>query len=265
MKFSIAVIGLLCVLGSCQNNKQKEQISGKEDSRAKELLQGIWLDDDSENILLKVQGDTIYYADALNAPVYFEIRHDSLYMYGNEVSRYRIDKLAEHIFWFHSLADNIVKLHKSDDPNDTVTFTSKSLQIIPAYTEVTSRDSVVMYNGERYRAYVYINPSKMKVIRTSYSDEGISVDNVYYDNVMHICVYQGKKRLYASDVVKSMFEGVVPEEFLEKAILSDMHFTGINSSGYHYRASLCIPETSVCYLVNLDIDRTGKLSLSIVK
>ena len=65
--------------------------------------------------------------------------------------------------------------------------------VIPTYTEVTKRDSVVTYNGTRYRAYVYINPSKMRVIKTTYSEDGISMDNVYYDNVMHICVYEGKK------------------------------------------------------------------------
>ena len=81
MKFKIAVIGMLCLFNSCQNSKQKEQSSDKEDIHSKELLQGIWLDDDSENVLFKVQGDTIYYADALNAPVRFEITKDSLFMF----------------------------------------------------------------------------------------------------------------------------------------------------------------------------------------
>ena len=264
MKLNIAAIGILCILSSCQNNKQKEQASDEEDTRAKELSQGIWLDDDSETVLFKIQGDTIYYADALNAPVRFDIKRDSLFMYGNEISRYRIDKLEEHIFWFHSLSDNTVKLHKSENPDDSLAF-SKTFQIIPSYTEVTKRDSVVVYNGVRYRAYVYINPSKMKVTKTSYSEEGISVDNVYYDNVMHICVYEGRKSLYASDITKKTFEGVVPQEFLDKAILSDMNFMAVNASGFHYQASLCIPETSVCYLINLNIDKEGKLTTAILK
>ena len=264
MKFKIAVIGMLCLFNSCQNSKQKEQSSDKEDIHSKELLQGIWLDDDSENVLFKVQGDTIYYADALNAPVRFEITKDSLFMFGNEISRYHVDKLAEHIFWFHSLADNIVKLHKSEDPSDSLAF-SKTLQVIPTYTEITKKDTVVSYKGVRYRAYVYINPSKMKVIKTSYSDEGISVDNVYYDNVMHICVYEGKKSLYASDITKKMFDGVIPQDFLDKAILSDISFISANASGFQYQASLCVPETSVCYLINLNIDKDGELNIAAVK
>ena len=35
-----------------------------------------------------------------------------------------------------------------------------------------------------------------------------SMDNVYYDNVMHICVYEGKKSLFASDITKQMFDKV---------------------------------------------------------
>lgn len=86
----------------------------------------------------------------------------------------------------------MIKLHKSEDANDSIYFVRQEL-VIPAYTEVTKRDSVVTYNGTRYRAYVYINPSKMRVIKTTYSEDGISMDNVYYDNVMHICVYEGKR------------------------------------------------------------------------
>ena len=69
----------------------------------------------------------------------------------------------------------------------------RTTEVIPTYSEVTKRDSVVMYNGKRYRAYVYVNPSKKKVVKTSYSDEGISVDNVYYDNVMHIVYTKDEK------------------------------------------------------------------------
>ena len=80
----------------------------------------------------------------------------------------------------------MIRLHKSEDPNDSLSFVGQEM-IIPTYTEVTKRDSIVNYNGSRYRAYVYINPSKMRVIKTIYTEDGISMDNVYYDNVMHIC------------------------------------------------------------------------------
>ena len=179
-------------------------------------------------------------------------------------SYYKIDKQAEHIFWFHSITDNIIKLHKSEDFNDSLSFVREEV-VIPTYTEVTKRDSVVTYNGARYRAYVYINPSKMKVIKTTYSEDGISMDNVYYDNVMHICVYEGKKSLFASDITKQMFDKVVPEDFLVQAILSDTKFLKVDRNGFHYQAILAIPESSVYSIAELEISFDGTLTIASTK
>ena len=223
MKY-VAISLMMVFSAACSSNKNPYfSEHGKEDTNAKELLRGIWLDDETESPLMRVEGDTIYYADAQSALIAFKIIRDTLYTYGNDTTYYKIDKQAEHIFWFHSITDNIIKLHKSEDPNDSLSFVRREL-VIPTYTEVTQRDSVVIYNGTRYRAYVYINPSKMRVIKTTYSEDGISMDNVYYDNVMHICVYEGKKSLFASDINKQMFAQVVPEDFLMQAVLSDTKF-----------------------------------------
>lgn len=261
---------LLLVLFISCSGKGKEQggSDNNEDQKAKELLQGIWLDDDTESPLMRVKGDTIYYADAQSAPIYFKVMGDTLYTYGsysNDAARYRVDQQTEYTFWFHSLSDNIIKLHKSEDLNDTLTFSNKLFEAIPTYTEVTQKDSVVFYNGTRYRAYVYINPSKIKVAKTIYSEDGISMDNIYNDNVMHICVYEGKKSLYAKDITKQMFAEVIPADFLQQAILSDMSFMGINHSGYRYQALVCIPESSVCNVVNLTVGFDGKLTITAVK
>ena len=93
----------------------------------------------------------------------------------------------------------------------------------------------------------------MKVFKTSYSENGISVDNVYYDNVIHICVYEGKKMLYGQEITKKMFADIFPAEMLDQAILADMNFMGVDSKGYHYQATLGIPESSVYNLVNMII------------
>jgi len=266
MKNCVMLLLFLLSLASCSGNKKENSDNVTEDLKAKKMLQGIWLDDESDEILFKIQGDTIYYPDAENAPVYFKIKKDTFYTYGKEVSRYKIDKQADHVFWFHSLSDNVVKLHKSEDDSDSLLMMGhRTTEVIPTYSEVTKRDSVVMYNGKRYRAYVYVNPSKKKVIKTSYSDEGISVDNVYYDNVMHICVYEGRKMIYGHDITKDTFLGVIPNEFLKNAILSDMEFYGVGKIGFRYQATVCIPESSVCNLVNLIIGFDGKLSIKIAQ
>lgn len=260
------VISLIVFFSAaCSGNKNlyfSEQ--GKEDANAKELLQGIWLDDETESPLMRVEGDTIYYADAQSAPIAFKIIRDTLYTYGNDTTYYKIDKQAEHIFWFHSITDNIIKLHKSEDLNDSLLFVRQEL-VIPTYTEVTRRDSVVIYNGTRYRAYVYINPSKMKVIKTTYSEDGISMDNVYYDNVMHICVYEGKKSLFASDITKQMFDQIVPEDFLTQAILSDTKFVKVDRNGFHYQAVLAIPESLIYSIADMEVSFEGNLAITSTK
>ena len=260
------VLSLMVIFSaSCGGNKNPNFLElEEEDIAAKELLQGIWLDDETESPLMRVEGDTIYYADSQSAPITFKVMRDTLYTYGNDTAYYKIDKQAEHIFWFHSITDNIIKLHKSEDSNDSLSFVRREV-VIPTYTEVTKRDSVVTYNGTRYRAYVYINPTKIRVVKTTYSEDGISMDNVYYDNVMHICVYEGKKSLFASDVTKQMFAQVIPADFLSQAILSDTKFVKVDRNGFHYQAVLAIPESSVYSIAEIEVGFDGKLTITSTK
>ena len=258
-KWSTVLIVLAVSLASCGSNQSKE-VSEKEDLTAKQLLQGVWLDDETDMPLMHIEGDSIYYADPQNAPVSFKIVHDTIYVYGNETVAYKIDRQTEYSFWFHSLADEIVKLHKSENAEDSLVFTNREVEVIPTTPEVIKKDSIVMYKGTRYRGYVYINPSKMKVIKTSYS-EGISLDNVYYDNVIHICVYEGRQMLYGQDITKKMFADIFPEEFLSQTILADMNFAGVDSKGYHYQATLRIPESSVYNLIDMTIGFDNKLNI----
>ena len=253
------------LLIACNNTKKQNSLEQSENVKAKELMQGIWIDDESDIPLLFIKGDTIYYANSQSTPVYFKIIKDTLYTFGNELARYQIDKQTEYSFSFHSLADNIVKLHKSEDPNDSLAFSGKPVEIIPIYTEVTQKDSVVFYNGIRYRAYVYINPSKIKVIKTTYSEEGISMDNIYYDNIMHICIYEGRKCLFSSDITKQMLENVISTDFLQQSILSEMNFKNVDRKGFHYQATVCIPESSVCNIADLSVSFDGKLTIYTAK
>lgn len=240
IKRSAILIVLVVSLASC-SNRQNGEVSVKEDLTAKQLLQGIWVNDETEMPLMRIEGDTVYYANPQSAPVPFKVVHDTIYIYSNEPVAYKIDRQTEYSFWFHSLADEVIKLHKSENAEDSLVFTSREVEVISTTPEVIKKDSIVTYKNTRYRGYVYINPSKMKVFKTSYSENGISVDNVYYDNVIHICVYEGKKMLYGQDITKKMFADIFPAEMLDQAILADMNFMGVDSKGYHYQATLGIP------------------------
>ena len=103
---NVAVSLMAILFAACSGNKSPHSLQQeKEDLSAKELLQGIWLDDETESPLMRVEGDTIFYADSQSAPIAFKIIRDTLYTYGNDTTYYKIDKQAEHIFWFHSITD----------------------------------------------------------------------------------------------------------------------------------------------------------------
>lgn len=258
--FSITALAIL--LSSCGSSQQKEP-SQEESQEAKVLLQGIWLDDNTEAALLKISGDTIYYADAASAPVAFKIIGDTLKTYGAQTNSYQIEKQGENIFWFHSAVGDLIRLHKSENESDSLAFIH--VMEVPMCNEVLKKDSVVTYNNTRYRGYVYINPSKIQVMRPGVSEEGIGVDNVYFDNIIHICVYEGRKKLFSKDIAKQMFKDIIPADFLQWAILSDMAFVGVNSKGYQYQATICIPDDASCYMINITISQNGELSYELIR
>ena len=67
-----SIIMLAVALSSCGTPQQKASAL-EENKEAKSLLEGIWLDDNTETALLRVKGDTLFYADAATAPVAFKI------------------------------------------------------------------------------------------------------------------------------------------------------------------------------------------------
>ena len=97
------------------------------------------------------------------------------------------------------------------------------------------------------------------------TEEGLEVENIYYDNIIHICVYEGKNRLFGRDMKKTDFESLIPSDYYERAILSDMEFVGVNTKGYQYQANLCIPNSASCYLVNISINTDGDIAYELAQ
>lgn len=263
-----AGICILSLIGaSCRQQADNEQVCTSlpsEDTEAKQNLQGIWIDKETGTVAFYAKGDTIYYPDTTVVPVYFYIAEDSLYLGNDEVKAYPVDRMGEYVFKFHSVMGEVVTLERSSDPNDTVYFTHK--EAVPlTYTEVTKKDTVVYYGTERYHCYIYVNPSSLKVYKTTYTDEGIAVDNVYYDNVIHISVYQGKTCLFSRDYNRKSFSGMVPDGFLEQAILSNVVYDKIDEQGFHFNATVCIPDDASCYIVRICVDREGDVQMDLIE
>lgn len=258
----ISVLSLTTTLTSSCDGGQAPVSNDEADSLTLRDLQGIWVDDESENVQFRIKGDTIYYPDAEYNPLGLRVMNDTLYLYGsNDTTSYKIDRHEGDAFWFHSLSDEIVKLHRSENELDSIAFEQKEPED-PMADQVVKRDSVMMYNGHRYRGYVYVNPSKRTVTKTTYTEMGMSVENVYYDNSAYICVYEGKKRLFGRNFTKDDFTETLSADFLRQAILSDMNFIKVTAAGYIFEATLCIPEEAACYDVDITVSPEGLVSMT---
>ncbi|MBR1504140.1 MAG: DUF4738 domain-containing protein [Prevotella sp.] len=256
MKKQIYIFLLAAAMIDCTHGSATQ--ASEESREAKQLLQGIWIEEETGNISFRVKGDTIYYNDSTSMPTYFKIVGDSMVL--GSGTAYGIIKQSPNLFWFANQNGDVIKLQKSVDPIDATAFVHDQPKIL-TYTHQVKSDSVVIYNGERYHWYIAINPTKYKVVKRTYNDDGLEVVNVYYDNIMHISVFHGAQQIYSSDFRKQQYASQVPAEFLQNAILGDMQFSHIDAQGLHFNATLCIPDGASCYIVESLVTYTGRMTL----
>lgn len=256
------MMALLCglsVVASC-GKKASPDSTPKEDTRAKKLLQGIWLNEDDEDVAFRVKGDTIYYPDSTSQPVYFCIYGDTLVMKGARDVKYPILKQAAHLFEFKSPSGDVIKLTKTSDKTYLKSFQQEK-PIALNQNQLIKRDTIVSHGENRYHLYVQVNPTTYKVFKSSMNDDGVQVDNVYFDNIINLNVFHGANKLFAHDFKKKDFASKVPESFLEQAVLSDLLFERIDEKGIHYLAVLAMPDSSLSYQVKIVVSYQGKLEI----
>lgn len=257
------LLSSLLLLAACSIRPTQTMEKESENKEAKSILQGLWMDDVTETPLLRIEGDSIYYMDTKVAPVAFKIIGDSMITYGSKPASYLIKKQDEYSFWFQSVLGETLKLSKSETTMDSIAFFHGQDIQEPNQT-VIQKDHVVTYNQVRYHGYAYINPTQIKVINSEITEEGLEIDNVYYDNIIHICVFEGKNRLFGQDIKKQHFEHIIPAEYFQRSILSDMDFLGVNAKGYQYQATVCIPNSASCYLIDISISTDGDITYELV-
>ena len=120
------------VLSSCRQKDEKTAVQ-TEDTNAKTSLQGVWIDSDTQEVNFRAKGDTIYYPDSISQPAYFKIVGDTIII-GENRQKYAIVKHSDNIFWFKNSNEDIVKLQKSDNPDDLKLFErvkSRRFSLIP--------------------------------------------------------------------------------------------------------------------------------------
>ncbi|MCR4602626.1 MAG: DUF4738 domain-containing protein [Prevotella sp.] len=257
----------MLLLVSCKQHDGRSDGTGamvQENAEAKGMLQGVWMVSDTEEVYLKASGDTIFFADGTSQPAYFRIVGDSIQLGPNT---YLITKQTKHNFWFRNHAGDelrLVRQEEGEGQQAPAVMIEESSPVI-ATSDVVNLDSVVMYSGQRFHWYITVNPSRNKVVRTSYNPEGVAVENVYYDNIIHVSLFKMNQRLYTRDYNKRAFADNVPEDFLQQSILGNIRYSHVDSNGFHFYATVCIPDGEQCYMIEILIGFNGQQSLKLME
>lgn len=249
---SITVFFLIMSVCGCNKPVRNETAESGENLNAKARLSGIWVDNEEENVVFRIKGDSVFYPDSTSQPVKFMIKNDTMFFLGNRVSKYPIIQQKDYLFEFKTPNGGVVKLVKSENPYDSLLFVHDG-HVVLNQRKTIKRDTVVSVADVKYHCYIQVNPTTYKVFRRSYNDEGIEVENVYYDNTIHLSVFSGAQKMFSKDFSKSDFVNVVPENMLQQSVLSDITLVKLSSAGLSYRATLAMPDSQVCFIVDLNI------------
>ena len=252
---------MLAVLIGCGQSGGSDGLA-PESKEAKQLLQGVWNDEETEEPIFQMRGDSVYYPDSTSMPAFFRVYDDTLYI--GSTARYHIEKHSEHLLWFKSNDGELVKLVKNDSNDDKEAFENNQTQIL-SLTDVLKKDTVVSYNGNRYHLYVAINPTKYKVVRHTLNEDGLDVENVYYDNIIHLSIFQGDRQLFSRDFRKQQYQQRVPAHFFDQAVLNNMEYSSADEKGLHFNVSLCTPGDASCYLIEHVVSLDGQLSTELLE
>ncbi len=258
------IVLLAIIITACKGGNDNGKINRTEDLQAKNLLQGIWVDSDEENVVFKVKGDTIFYPDSLSQPIKFAIYGDTLELDNTSNSKYAILKQTAHIFEFKNQNGDVVKLVKGEDPSYELLFQPKRPMSVNQ-NKVLKSDSVVYCSNDRYHSYIQVNPTRYKVYKTSYNSDGLEIENIYFDNTIHVGIFKQQTKIFSKDFAKRDFSKYVPAEFLKQSVLSDIILTKTTNNALCYQAQIAIPDSDVSYIVNISITTGGELSMSIQK
>lgn len=251
----------MALLLSCKGSGNEVAVVEVEDAEAKAMLQGVWLSEDNDDVVMKVKGDTIVYADSALMPVRFSIIADSLVLKGYNEVRYAIVKQTENVFQFNNSTGDVVRLVKSQNKDDEWAFDNHHASVSINQQQLIKRDTVVVGADKQYRVYTQVNPTKYKVINTSYNQDGVQVETVYYDNIVNICIYDGGRRLYSCDIHKRDFGKFVPKDFIGQAVLSDIVIDRVSERGVEFLAYVCDPDSVTQYVLRLVVSHSGRLKI----
>ena len=258
----LAISLIICLLAfSCTSKTENAQIQ-QEDKAAKQKLQGTWINEMDGDVFFSIKGDTLFYNDSLSAPVSFYVNNDSLIICNHQIVRYPIVRLNSTQFYFINADGDEVNLVKSDNAPALQKGEYKGTVDLNQKQKIKN-DSVVTCNGKRLHAYTQVNPTSYKVYHQTTNDDGMTVENVYYDNIVFVALYDGNRKVFGQNFQKKDFASLVPKTYIDGAVLSEIIIQGATNDGVRFVAILSKPDSYTNYRINIDITADGKKKLSV--
>ncbi len=231
----------------------------REDGEAMALLEGIWVDASEDDVSFLVRGDTIYYPDSISRPVGFRIESDTLVLLGTNVSKYGITRQGPDVFEFDNGSGDTARFVRSENPDDSLFFTNRQVGVVSG-NDLERTDTVVSHGGTKYHSYVDLRRTRDRVYKTTINDDGLEVERLYYDNVVHLSIQSAKGTLFVGDFSKADFASFVPEYMLSQSVLGGIVLSGIDDEGIHYAAMMSIPDSQSSFVVGFVISYKGELA-----
>lgn len=254
---------IVLLLAGCRRHSGSEYALEHEDKDAKEMMQGIWVNDDEGNLSFLVRGDSIFFPDTTSVPMKFWIYKDSIYVKGNDINRYKILTQAPHILKFSNQAGDEVRLVRSDEEAALTKYFFQPRPYAMNIFRTINRDTIGEGGGKKYACSIRIEPTSERVVKSSINDDGIEVDNIYLDNVAKVSIATDGKQIYAHSFRKAEFSKYVPQEFMAHSILCDVQYNNADTSAVYLDAIIGYPDASTSYVVGLKISKNGKLTTNL--
>lgn len=264
MKYTLPLISLVLMLSiyAC-NGKVETKHDRVEDIQAKKQLQGTWVNDIEGNIVFYFRGDSVFYDDSLSTPVTFHVYHDTLFIDNHPLTAYPIKKLdSTELCFVNSEGDETTLVRAGKDVIPLARGEYKGAVTLNQRRKIKN-DTVMIYKDKHYHAYTQVNPTTYKVYRQTTNNDGLRVESLYYDNIVYIALYEGQRKVFGSNITKADFAGMVPQAYLDQAVLSEILVDNATERGVRFIAVLSIPDSYTNYRVNIDIDMLGKKTLSV--
>lgn len=258
MKISVfLILSIPLLITSCGSQTPKDTMS-QEDPQAKEMMQGLWVSDGDGEAAMLVKGDSIYYPDSASMPARFWIYQDTLYLEGQNVNGYKILKQASHLLMFDNQNGDEVKLVKSSNKMLVKSFDYHVYAMNMFATQQS--DTTVFTDQGYYDCAVSIRTSSDRVVKSTYNDYGIEVDNMYLDNIAALVIKNHGSLIYAHDFRKGEFQAQVPKEMMEHSILRQFYFDHADRKALYFNAVIGVPDASTSYVLEVRITPDGNVT-----